>query len=157
LILNEKSIWSTTDALLIVLNCDNDDQLKGYKKALDKALNDSNVQKLTIVVLLPKDVDKNAMTPHFVIYYVSPTDFNFFGKLKDIQLLDEFKLDYDTLIWFGDDTHRIFSYIKKIPFTNRIGVNAARSYFEMHVTADSDEPAMAVQFVHQVLSKSYSE
>jgi DNA-binding LacI/PurR family transcriptional regulator len=35
LILNEKSIWSTTDALLIVLNCDNDDQLKGYKKALE--------------------------------------------------------------------------------------------------------------------------
>lgn len=155
--MNEKSIWSTTDSLLIVLNCDNDDQLRGYKKALDKALNDSNVEKLTIVVLLPKDVDKNTMTPHFVIYYVSPTDFNFFGKLKDVQLLDEFKLHYDTLIWFGDDSHRIFSYIKKIRYTNRIAVNAARSYFEMHLKADLDNPPVAIEFVHDVLTKSYSE
>ncbi len=155
--MNEKSIWNTTDSLLIVLNCDNDEQLKGYKKALDKALNDSNVEKLTIVVLLPKEVDKNSMTPHFVIYYVSPTDFNFFGRLKDGQLLDEFKLHYDTLIWFGDDSHRIFSYIKKIRYTNRIGVNAIRSYFEMHLKADLENPPIAIEFVHEVLSKSYSE
>ena len=52
--MNEKSIWSTTDSLLIVLNCDNDDQLRGYKKALDKAFN--------------KEVDENfiSMAPQAV-------------------------------------------------------------------------------------------
>ncbi|MBM3451821.1 MAG: hypothetical protein FJX84_01635 [Bacteroidetes bacterium] len=155
--MNENSIWSTTESLLIVLNCDDNEHMKDYKKALDRALNESNVEKLTIVVLLPKEVDKNSMTPHFVIYYISPTDFNFFGRLKDVQLLDEFKLNFDTLIWFGDDSHRIFSYIKKIDFQNKIGVNATRAFFEMHLKADIDNPASAIEFIHDVLTKSYSE
>jgi hypothetical protein len=40
---------------------------------------------------------------------------------------------------------------------NRIAVNAARSYFEMHLKADLDNPPMAIEFVHEVLTKSYSE
>ena len=154
--MEDNSIWNSIDSLLVVINSGDDAHLQKLKKSLDHAKADSNIRKLIIVALLPKGIDKNTMTPDFSIYFIASSDFNFWGKLKDPQLINELNQNkFDTLVWIGDDSHRFFNKLKKISFKNKIGVNAYRSDFEMSLNSDGQEPSKIINFVKEVLLKSY--
>ena len=96
--MSSKNIWESAKSLLVSFNYENEEQLKEFRKSLDSMLNTSNVDRLIIVVNVPKEVDKNILPPHFLIYYNSPVDFNFWNKLKDVQLETELQRAYDLII-----------------------------------------------------------
>jgi len=93
-----KNIWSSTQSLLVVFNYKDDDHLRDFRKSLDLMLNNSQVGRLVIVVNIPKEIDKATLPPHFLIYYNSPNDYTFFGKMKDVLLQTELHKNYDLLI-----------------------------------------------------------
>jgi hypothetical protein len=150
---NGKNIWESAKSLLVAFNYENDDQLKEFRKALDGMLNSSNVDRLIIVVNVPKEVDKNTLPPHFLIYYNSPLDFNFWNKLKDVQLETELQRAYDIMIWFGQTEAKIFPYVKDAAVSRKIIVNEQDAAFDLHLNAGSDAPAEMLQFVIQTLKK----
>ena len=149
----EKNLWNTTQSLLVVFNYENLDLLHDFRISLDKMLSKSEVERVIIVVNIDKEVDKNTLPPHFLIYYNSPNDYNFWGKLKDIQLETEFKKQYDTLLWLGETQKRSFKEIKNIKFLNKIGVNSADAFFELHLNSESDIPSEMLNFVVETLKK----
>jgi hypothetical protein len=149
----EKNLWNTTQSLLVVLNYENLDLLHDFRISLDKMLSKSEVERVIIVVNIDKEVDKNTLPPHFLIYYNSPNDYNFWGKLKDIQLETEFKKQYDTLLWLGETQKRSFKEIKNIKFSNKIGVNSTDAFFDLHLNSESDIPSEMLNFVVETLKK----
>ncbi|MEY3843740.1 MAG: hypothetical protein RL293_162 [Bacteroidota bacterium] len=151
--MNGKNIWESAKSLLVAFNYENDDQLKEFRKALDGMLNSSNVDRLIIVVNVPKEVDKNTLPPHFLIYYNSPLDFNFWNKLKDVQLETELQRAYDIMIWFGPTEAKIFPYVKDAAVSRKIIVNEQDAAFDLHLNAGSDAPAEMLKFVIQTLKK----
>jgi len=148
-----KNIWESAKSLLVAFNYENDDQLKEFRKSLDNMLNKSNVDRLIIVVNVPKEVDKNTLTPHFLIYYNSPIDFNFWNKLKDVQLETELQRSYDLMIWFGHTEAKIFPYIQEATVHRRIIVNEKEASFDLQMNAGSDKPAEMLHFVIETLKK----
>jgi hypothetical protein len=150
---NGKNIWESAKSLLVAFNYENDDQLKEFRKALDGMLNSSNVDRLIIVVNVPKEVDKNTLPPHFLIYYNSPLDFNFWNKLKDVQLETELQRAYDIMIWFGHTEAKIFPYVKDAAISRKIIVNEQDAAFDLQLNAGSDVPLEMLQFVIQTLKK----
>jgi hypothetical protein len=54
--MKEKNSWDATKSLLVIFNYKNDEQLKGFRKSLDKILNSSNVNRLIIIVNIGKEV-----------------------------------------------------------------------------------------------------
>ena len=90
-----KNIWSSSQSLLVIFDFKDNDQLSNFRKSLDKMLNSSQVNRLVIVVNIPKEIDKATLPPHFLIYYNSPNDYTFFGKMKDMQLEAELNKNYD--------------------------------------------------------------
>ncbi len=154
--MEDNSIWNSINSLLVVINSGDDSHLQKLKKSLDQTKAESNIRKLIIVALLPKGIDKNLMTPDFIIYFIAYSDFNFWGKLKDPQLINELNQNkFDTLVWIGDDSHRFYNKLKKISFKNKIGVNTYRSDFEMSLNSEGQEPSKIINFVKEVLLKSY--
>ncbi len=149
----EKNLWNTTQSLLVVYNYENLDRLHDFRKSLDKMLANSTVERVIIIVNIDKEVDKNALPPHFLIYYNSPNDYNFWGKLKDVQLEAELKKQYDTLLWLGETQNRSFKEVKNIKFSNKIGVNSPDSFFELHLNSESDIPSEMLTFVVETLKK----
>jgi hypothetical protein len=149
----EKNLWNTTQSLLVVFNYENLDLLHDFRISLDKMLSKSEVEKVIIVVNIDKEVDKNTLPPHFLIYYNSPNDYNLWGKLKDVQLEAELKKQYDTLLWLGETQKRSFKEIKNIKFLNKIGVNSADAFFELHLNSESDIPSEMLTFVVETLKK----
>ena len=102
-----KNIWSSTQSLLVVFNYKDDDQLRDFRKSLDLMLNNSQVGRLVIVVNIPKEIDKATLPPHFLIYYNSPNDYTFFGKMKDVLLQTELHKNYDLLINFDTPNDKV--------------------------------------------------
>ena len=151
--MRKKNIWNATRSLIVVFNYEDDNQLNGFRKSLDKMLNVSNVDRLIIVVNISKEVDKNNLPPHFLIYYNSPNDYSFRGKLKDVQLEAELKRDYDVLIWFGNVDQPIFKEIKNTNCKRSILVNEHNDYFDLQLNADSTEPSEMLNFVISTLEK----
>ena len=151
--MNGKNIWESAKSLLVAFNYENDEQLKEFRKALDGMLNSSNVDRLIIVVNVPKEVDKNTLPPHFLIYYNSPLDFNFWNKLKDVQLETELQRAYDIMIWFGHTEAKIFPYVKDAAVSRKIIVNEQDTAFDLQLNAGSDVPLEMLQFVIQTLKK----
>jgi hypothetical protein len=150
---NSKNIWESTRSLLVAFNYENDEQLKDFRKSLDGMLNASNVDRLIIVVSVPKEVDKNTLPPHFLIYYNSPTDFNFWSKLKDVQLETELQRNYDLMIWFGNTESKIFPYVQEASIRRKIIVNEKDASFDLQLNAESELPSEMLQFVINTLKK----
>ncbi len=151
--MKSKNIWESAKSLLVAFNYENEEQLKEFRKSLDSMLNASNVDNLIIVVNVPKEVDKNTLPPHFLIYYNSPIDFNFWNKLKDVQLETELQRAYDLVIWFGHTDAKIFPYIQEATVHRRIIVNEKEASFDLQMNAGSDEPAEMLHFVIETLKK----
>lgn len=151
--MNGKNIWESAKSLLVAFNYENEEQLREYRTALDSMLNSSNVDRLIIVVNVPKDVDKNTLPPHFLIYYNSHLDFNFWGKLKDVQLETELQRAYDIMIWFGHTEAKIFTYIKDAAVKRKIIVNEQDASFDLQLNAGSEVPSEMLQFVIKTLKK----
>ena len=151
--MSSKNIWESAKSLLVSFNYENEEQLKEFRKSLDSMLNTSNVDRLIIVVNVPKEVDKNILPPHFLIYYNSPVDFNFWNKLKDVQLETELQRAYDLVIWFGHTDAKIFPYIQDASVQRRIIVNEKEASFDLQLNAGSDEPAEMLHFVIETLKK----
>jgi hypothetical protein len=149
----EKNLWNTTQSLLVVFNYENLDLLHDFRISLDKMLSKSEVKRVIIVVNIDKEVDKNTLPPHFLIYYNSPNDYNFWGKLKDVQLETELKKNFDTLLWLGETQKRSFKEIKNINCSNKIGVNSTDAFFELHLNSESDIPSEMLNFVVETLKK----
>jgi hypothetical protein len=151
--MREKNIWNATRSLLVVFNYEDDEQLNGFRKSLDKMLNMSNVDRLIIIVNIAKELDKNTLPPHFLIYYNSPNDYSFWGKLKDVQLEGELNRDYDIMIWFGSVDQPIFKEIKKTNCKRKMIVNDQSDYFDLQLNAESSEPLEMLNFVINTLEK----
>ena len=151
--MKSKNIWESAKSLLVAFNYENEEQLKEFRKSLDSMLNARNVDNLIIVVNVPKEVDKNTLPPHFLIYYNSPIDFNFWNKLKDVQLETELQRAYDLVIWFGHTDAKIFPYIQEATVHRRIIVNEKEASFDLQMNAGSDEPAEMLHFVIETLKK----
>lgn len=151
--MREKNIWNATRSLLVVFNYEDDEQLNGFRKSLDKILNMSNVDRLIILVNINKELDKNTLPPHFLIYYNSPNDYSFWGKLKDIQLEAELNHDYDVMIWFGSIDKPIFREIKNTNCKRKILVNEHNDYFDLQLNAESTQPSEMLNFIINTLEK----
>lgn len=148
-----KDIWSLSQSLLVIFEFIDNDQLRDFRKALDNMLNASNVNRLVIIVNVPKEVDKSTLPPHFLIYYNSPNDYTFFGKMKDIQLESELQKNYDLLINFAIPNDKILDRLKTASIKKKVIVNAQDSFFDLSLTTAMNEPDKMLNFVISTLEK----
>ena len=152
----ENSIWGTIGSLLVVYNYRDEDGLKEFRKELDKALNASAVQRVIIIVSIPKGIDKKSLSPHFLIYYNGPSDYGLFGKLKDHQLASELKQSFDALICFGVMKKHLKAILRQTEIGNKILVNSELtedSTYDLELNSASDSPSEVIQFVVETLQK----
>jgi hypothetical protein len=148
-----KNIWSSSQSLLVIFDFKDNDQLSNFRKALDKMLNSSQVNRLVIVVNLPKEVDKATLPPHFLIYYNSPNDYTFFGKMKDMQLETELNKNYDLLIYFDQPNDKIMDQLKKAHIKKKVIVNSQDTFFDLSLTSAIEKPDEMLNFVTSTLEK----
>lgn len=151
--MKEINSWDATKSLLVIFNYENEEQLKGFRKSLDKILNTSNVNRLIIVVNIGKEVDKKSLPPHFLIYYCSPLDFSFWGKLKDVQLESELKKEFDLLMCFGENNNRIYKIVEGTKIKRRILINSTNKSCDLLLNTESKEPSEMLDFIINNLQK----
>lgn len=148
-----KNIWSSSQSLLVIFDFKDNEQLSNFRKALDKMLNSSQVNRLVIVVNIPKEVDKATLPPHFLIYYNSPNDYTFFGKMKDMQLETELNKNYDLLIYFDQPNDKIMDQLKKAHINKKVIVNSQDAFFDLSLTSAIEKPDEMLNFVTSTLEK----
>lgn len=147
------NIWQDCKRLLIVFPYTDEVVYKDYRKALDVLLNDSNVQDLKLVVVLPDTVKKESLQPHKLIHFLSLKDFNFFGKLKDPTFDSVLAQPYDLMLWLQLENKKVLKLMQNVHAAWKIGVNADADLFHVEVDTASDKPAEIVNFAKQTLEK----
>lgn len=150
------SIWGSISALLITYNFEDEEALKAFRKGLDAALNKSAVKRVIIIVSIPKGIDKNSLSPHFLIYYNSPSDYSFFGGLKDHQLETELKQSFDALLCFGVMKKNLKNAIRQTVIQKKILVNSELTQdntYDLELNSASDAPSEVIHFVVETLKK----
>jgi len=154
--MSETTLWNQTRSLLVTYNFKDEPDIKGFRSALDKQLNQSTVERIIIIVSVPRNVDKTKLSPHFLIYYNSPSDYTLFGKLKDLQLKNELKRSFDLMLSFGSLNRKIKKYLDKMEIAKKIIINAELAKdpsYEMELNSASESPAEIVNFVIETLQK----
>jgi hypothetical protein len=152
--MKNKRLWGNTESLLVVFNYTNEDHLKEYRKALDLILDKSQVKKLSIVVIVPNEIDKTILPPHFLIYYHSPKDFSFWGKLKDVLLLQELEKKYDMLLWIGSKEHKLYETVNSTDCYKKIGINCSdERFFDMEIATQTEQPGVLLNYVINTIDK----
>lgn len=149
----EKNIWLDCRKLLVVFPFKNEANFKEYRTALDKLLNESNVNELRIVVSVPDSVKKEDLQQHKLIQYISAKDFSFFGKLKELDLETTLVQPYDLLLWLEVENDKLFKLFSRVNAKNKIGVNASADQFTIQVNCNSENPMEIVNFAKNTLEK----
>ena len=147
------SIWKQTKRIAIVWDYTDEQQMRTFIKALDHFLQVNKFAHALIIVNIPKDLDKKNLPPHFLIYYNSPADFSFFGKLKDIQLEAELQKAYDLLIWNAALDVKIYPLLKETSIKRRVLVNAQNAKFDLQIDTVQSEPAAQLDYIQQTLER----
>ena len=147
------SIWKQTKRIAIVWDYSDEQQMRTFIKALDHFLQVNKFAHALIIVNIPKDLDKKNLPPHFLIYYNSPADFSFFGKLKDIQLEAELQKAYDLLIWNAALDVKIYPLLKETTIKRRVLVNAQSTKFDLQIDTVQSEPAAQLDYIQQTLER----
>ena len=154
--MSETTLWNQTRSLLVTYNFKDEADIKGFRSALDKQLNQSTVERIIIIVSVPRHIDKTKLSPHFLIYYNSPSDYTLFGKLKDLQLKNDLKRSFDLMLSFGSLNRKIKKYLDKMDIAKKIIINADLAKdpsYEMELNSASESPAEIVNFVIETLQK----
>ena len=154
--MKEQTIWNQTTSLIVTYNFKGEEDIMAFRKALDRQLNESAVERVIIIVPVPRHVDKTKLSPHFLIYYNSPSDYTFFGKLKDMQLKNELKRSFDLMLSFGKVNRKIERHLNKMDISRKILVNAESSNdpsYELELNSTSESPQEIIKFVIETLQK----
>ena len=147
------SIWKQTKRIAVVWDYTDEQQMRKFVKAIDHFLQMNKFAHALIIVNVPKDLDKKNLPPHFLIYYNSPSDFSFFGKLKDIQLEAELQKAYDLLIWNAALDAKIYPLLKETSINRRVLVNAQNAKFDLQIDTVQSEPAAQLDYIQQTLER----
>ncbi len=147
------SIWKQTKRIAVVWDYTDEQQMRTFVKAIDHFLQKNKFAHALIIVNVPKDLDKKNLPPHFLIYYNSPADFSFFGKLKDIQLEAELQKAYDLLIWNAALDAKIYTLLKETSINRRVLVNAQNAKFDLQIDTVQSEPAAQLDYIQQTLER----
>ena len=154
--MKEQTIWNQTTSLIVTYNFKGEEDIMAFRKALDRQLNESAVERVIIIVPVPRHVDKTKLSPHFLIYYNSPSDYTFFGKLKDMQLKNELKRSFDLMLSFGKVNRKIERHLNKMDISRKILVNAELTNdpsYELELNSTSESPQEIIKFVIETLQK----
>lgn len=147
------SIWKQTKRIAVVWDYTDEQQMRTFVKAIDHFLQKNKFAHALIIVNVPKDLEKKNLPPHFLIYYNSPADFSFFGKLKDIQLEAELQKAYDLLIWNAALDAKIYPILKETSINRRVLVNAQNAKFDLQIDTVQSEPAAQLDYIQQTLER----
>lgn len=147
------SIWKQTKRIAIVWDYTDPQKMQAFVKSIDQFLQRNQFAHALVVVNIPKDLDKKLLPPHFLIYYNSPADYSFFGKLKDIQLEAEVSKSFDLLIWNAALDSKIFPLLQASSIQRRILVNAQDAHFDMQIDTAQTEAQAQLDYIQQTLER----
>jgi hypothetical protein len=141
------------NSAVIVFAYENEANYRHFRQLLDSALNDSNIEKLEIIVSLPAEIKKEDLPPHRLIHFISPKDFNLFGKLKNDLLSTVLTKRHDALIWFKNEDAKLAKAMKSITVKHRIGVNCGLEGFDIDLKGKEMNPDELISFAKHTLQK----
>lgn len=149
----EKNFWLAMQSAVIVFAYENEANYRNFRQLLDAALNDSKIEKLEIIVSLPAEIKKEDLPPHRLIHFISPKDFNLFGKLKNDLLSTVLSKQHDTLIWFRNEDAKLAKALKNIRVQHRIGVSCGLDDFDIDLKGREMNPDELISFAKHTLQK----
>lgn len=147
------SFWNAMHSVVIIFAYESEEHYRGFRKLLDAALNDSQVDKLEIIVSLPVNIKKEDLPPHRLIHFISPKDFNIFGKLKNDLLSTVLSKRFDAMIWFANEDEKLFKALKALNVAHRIGVNCNLKGFDIDLKGKEMNPDELISFAKHTLQK----
>ena len=91
-----------------------------------------------------------------MIYYNGPSDYSFFGGLKDHQLETEMKQSFDALLCFGVMKKNLKNALRQTVIQKKILVNSELTQdntYDLELNSASDTPSEVINFVVETLKK----
>jgi hypothetical protein len=147
------NLWLSFRRMVIVFAYKDESTYREFKQLLDRALNDSKIDKLEIIVSIPAEVKKEDLPPHRLIHFISPKDFNLFGKLKQNPLSNLLTEKHDALLWFKNEDAKLAKVLSPLNAKYRIGVNCGLNGFDIDLKGREMNPDELLNFAKHTLQK----
>jgi hypothetical protein len=147
------SSWSMCRNLTVVLSYNNKERYAQFRKALDVMLNQSEVQELWIVVVLPAGVKKEDLPQHKLISYLCPKDISWLGKLTDESIASRMSRKSDMVLWFEMKDKKPLKLLSTLATKTMVAVGVELSAAAIHIDPTTDDPSEIVTFVQHTLQK----
>lgn len=145
--------WKSVKNLTVVLSYRNEERYSQFRKALDVMLNDSEVQELWLIVVLPAGVKKEELPQHKLISYLGPKDISWMGKLTDESIASRMTTKSDMILWFEMNDKKPMKLLSTLPTKTMVAVGVALSTAQIHIQPTTSDPSEIVTFVQQTLQK----
>ena len=159
--MNEKlSIWESSKSLLVFYVFTNTENFQEVRNSLDLVLNDSNIKRLKVIILIqnPKEI----VLKHSLFSYISENDISFFGnrikKKSKVEMGDNLEniisSQFDLFLSFGAPTRKVMNWLTKLEAIKKIGINGNEHlFFDMNLKSCNESIDNSVIFTVNMLNK----
>jgi hypothetical protein len=145
--------WSRVRNLTVVLSYRNAERYAQFRKALDVMLNQSEVQELWIIVVLPEAIRKEELPQHTLISYLGPKDFSFWGKLTDDAIASRMSGKSDMVLWFEMRDKKPMKLLSTLSTKTMVAVGVELPTAQIHIQPTTNDPSEILTFVQHTLQK----
>jgi uncharacterized protein Veg len=125
-----------------------------FKKATDDLINSKVLQNTLFVIFLENSSDKLELPESTRFKYLAKSDFNFFGRIKEKELHQRLKEEYDTLFVFGNIDDKHAKRINNMKASQRIVTNSTEKInYDISINANATGVEQIANFVKETLEK----
>jgi|TARA_R110000737_G_scaffold164641_2_gene192302 hypothetical protein len=125
-----------------------------FKNATDELINGKVLQSTLFVVFMEDAEDKLQLPESARFKYLSRSDYNIFGQIKDKELRQSIKEKFDTLFVFGNISEKHAKLVNKIKANRRIVTNSTDFInFDISINANATGVEQIANFAKETLEK----
>lgn len=99
---NNQSLWAGAKNMLVFYLLHNVDEFELFRRSLEESSNSPRLRNSLIVVIVENETFKHILPEKPYFLYLTKTDFNFWGKLKNKENKARFDKRYDLLLVYGE-------------------------------------------------------
>jgi hypothetical protein len=99
--IGNNSIWSGARNMLVFYLLTDIDEFHQFRKSIEESTNSPRLNKSLFVVVVENNEQKSILPNKPYFLYLTKTDFNFFGRLKNKDTKERFNSEFDLMLVYG--------------------------------------------------------
>ncbi|CAN0012904.1 unnamed protein product [Chrysoparadoxa australica] len=151
------NIWQSAENMIVFYLLHSVDEFNLFRKSIAESASSPRLKKSLIVVIVENQEQKSILPnqPYFI--YLTKSDFNWMGKLKNQEARQRFQTKYDLLLVYGNLKPNFVKLANKTNVEKRVTITEVENLkYDIKLQPESNQINQIASYTKEILGRIQS-